>query len=177
MVKEEKKGELNVDNISLVLNSYNDIFSSFDPRVYSEKALSDDFLIECEKAAVDKEEDFELRLLIPRHKRNINDEIKIKKRLKSHFQKHFDKESKKVKAIRREGLIWFFVGAIVMVAATFLYNQEGFWFNLLFIMAEPASWFMFWEGLYKVFIEYKANLDDYEFYKKMNKAQIYFLNY
>ena len=33
-------------NVSLVLESYNDIFSDFDPRNYSERALSDDFLIE-----------------------------------------------------------------------------------------------------------------------------------
>ena len=76
-------------NISLILDSYNDIFSSFDPRPYNEKALSDDFLIECKRAARDKDDHgFELILSVPKLKRNVNDEFKIKKRLREHFHKH-----------------------------------------------------------------------------------------
>jgi hypothetical protein len=101
-------------NISLVLDSYDDIFSDFDPRPYSEKPLSDDFLIECKRAARDKEAGLELRLLVPKQKRNIYEEAKIKKRLKNHFQKHFHEKAKEIKALKREGFIWFFIGAIVM---------------------------------------------------------------
>ena len=85
----EKEVEIKEGNISLILESYNDIFSSFDPRPSSERALSDDFLIECKRSARDKEGVFELRLLLPPHKRNTNEEAMIKKRLKDHFKKHF----------------------------------------------------------------------------------------
>ncbi|MBI2151367.1 hypothetical protein HYU21_01420, partial [Candidatus Woesearchaeota archaeon] len=46
MNKKEERIEFEVreGNISLVLDSYDDIFSDFDPRDYSEKALSEDFL-------------------------------------------------------------------------------------------------------------------------------------
>jgi len=54
-MKEEDKSNKRND-ITLLLDSYNDIFSSFDPRPYSEKSLSDDLIIECKKAAIDKEE-------------------------------------------------------------------------------------------------------------------------
>ena len=37
-------------NISLILESYTDIFSDFDPRPYDQRTLSDDFLLECKKA-------------------------------------------------------------------------------------------------------------------------------
>lgn len=40
--------------ISLVLDTYDDIFSDFDPRPYGERALSSDFLDEAKKAARDK---------------------------------------------------------------------------------------------------------------------------
>jgi len=75
-------------NISLILDSYNDLFSDFDPRNYSERTLSDDFLLECKRAARDRDPkmNFELRLLIPKTRRNANDELIIKHRLKSHFR-------------------------------------------------------------------------------------------
>ena len=48
---------LGLSNISLSLNSYDDIFSGFDPRPYSQRALSDDFLAESKRASRDKELD------------------------------------------------------------------------------------------------------------------------
>src|SRR3989344_8520573 len=88
-----KVSNLREGNISLILDSYDDIFSDFDPRDYSEKSLSDDFLVECKKAAIDKNDKLELRFLVPKQKRNLIEEVLIKKRLKEHFQKHF-KEKK-----------------------------------------------------------------------------------
>ena len=51
----EREVSLREGNISLILDSYNDMFSDFDPRSFSERALSDDFLSECKRAARDKD--------------------------------------------------------------------------------------------------------------------------
>ena len=96
-------------NISLILDSYDDLFSDFDPRPYAQRALSDDFLVECKKASVVKKSKIELRLMAPKHKRNHFDEVKIKKRLKEHFHKHFKNEENKIRKIRVNGLFWFFI--------------------------------------------------------------------
>ena len=78
-------------NISLILDSYEDIFSSFDARRHSEKALSTDFLDEAKRASRDKDSgSIELKLLIPKNKRQLGEEIIIKKRLKRHFQHHYN---------------------------------------------------------------------------------------
>ncbi len=182
MIKEEKEenkeeAKLREGNISLVLNAYQDIFSDFDPRDYLEKSLSDDFLVECQRAARDKGTGFELRLLMPKHKRNIIEETKIKKRLKTHFQKHFKEQEKEIKDIKKSGIIWFFIGSIIMLISTYLYKYPGFIFEFLFIISQPAGWFTFWEGLGKIFIHSKEKLPDFDFYKKMSEAEIYFLNY
>ncbi len=179
-MKQKEEVTLREGNISLILDSYEDIFSDFDPRPYNSKALSDDFLSECKRAAkapIDKGEKLELRFLVPKHKRNTNDEYEIRKRLRNHFQKHFREKEKEIKTIKRDGLIWFFLGAIVMIAATFFYKLPGFLFNLLFIIFEPAGWFFFWEGLGKIFKDANQKKPDYEFYRKMAKAHIYFLDY
>jgi hypothetical protein len=177
---EQLKTELAKEgNISLILDSYDDLFSDFDPRPYSEKALSEDFLDECNRAVRDKEDGAELRLLVPQQLRRHAEEAKIKKRLKSHFQKHFEEQKRKVKHTRLEGLMWFFIGTVVMIGAAFLYPYEGvnFFLTLLFVVSEPAGWFLFWEGLDKFLMEYKRQLPKYLFYKKMSKLEIYFMNY
>jgi hypothetical protein len=173
-------------NISLVLDSYDDLFSDFDPRPYSEKALSDDFLFECKRAAREKEKYLELRLLVPVHKRKIHEETIIRRRLKEHFKKHSKEEEKIVKKIKREGLYWCFIGSIVLIISTFLYEFKlslgsGFFsrilIDFLFIISQPAGWFIFWEGLGKIFIVSREKSSNYEFYKKMSEANINFFNY
>jgi hypothetical protein len=166
-------------NISLILDSYDDIFSDFDPRPYELKALSDDFLLECKRAAEDKQKEIELRLLIPKHKRNLNDEPKIRKRLRNHFQKHYqEKQEDKIK-IRKQGILWFSLGAGLIVLSTLLYTQtyRGFLFTLLFVLSEPAGWFTIWTGLEKIFIESRKKMPHLKFYKKMSKTKINFYSY
>lgn len=86
---------LQMANISIILDNYDDIFSDFDPRPYSERALSHDFLRECKKASIDKDDTgLELRLMIPKDKRNFATELLIRKRLKAHFLKHYDLKKK-----------------------------------------------------------------------------------
>jgi len=178
MVKEQAN-ECNAKegNISLILDSYDDIFSDFDPRGYSERSLSDDFLAECKKVALDKGEKLELRIMVPRKLRNIRDEIKIKKRLKSHFHKHYLEKQSEVRKVKKLGVSWFLMGTILMITSTLLYDQTGFIFKLLEVMLTPAAWFMFWEGLGKVLIYSKEKEPDFKFYRKMAHSQIFFLSY
>jgi len=164
-------------NISLILDSYDDLFSDFDPRPFAERALSDDFLVECKKASVVKKTKIELRLMVPKHKRNHFDEVKIKKRLKEHFHKHFKEEESKIRKIKAGGFFWFFLGVALMLFGGFMLTESGFLPKLFMIMAEPAGWFFFWEGLNKVFIYAKEKAENHDFYKKMANADIYFLDY
>jgi hypothetical protein len=178
-IKEEKlQEELQQASISLVLDTYDDIFSDFDPRPYSERALSDDFLLECKRAARDKEQGFELILSIPKKLRSIADENKIRKRLRDHFRKHHTEKEKQVTSIKKEGLIWVGVGTMLMLAATALETYtKSFSINLLTIIMEPASWFSFWEGLAKIFIRSKEAEPEALFYHKMANAIFTFREY
>jgi len=167
-------------NISLILDSYNEIFSDFDPRNYSQRAISDDFLSECKRAVREKTVgDFELRLLVPEKIRIVKDEEVIKKRLKEHFKKHLDIESKNIFKMKKEGFKWFLIGTVIMVLDTLLvaYTTRNFFLNFLIIILEPAGWFSFWEGLGKIFIHSKDKFPDYDFYEKMSSSKIYFVNY
>lgn len=176
LTEEEKMRQ---GNISLILESYNDIFSDFDPRGYSEKALSDDFLLECKRAARDKDPEmgFELRILLPKNKRNLSDESRIKQRLKLHFHKHFKEKHDEIKSIKREGISWIVIGLVFIFLATIIYAYKGFIFNLLFVIFEPAGWFTLWSGLDKIFITARGKKSELDFYRKMANAKIIFISY
>ncbi len=51
---DSKQSMLKLTEISILLNSYNDIFSAFDPSEYSERNLSDDFIIQAKKYSIIK---------------------------------------------------------------------------------------------------------------------------
>ncbi|MFH1210697.1 MAG: hypothetical protein V1645_02160 [archaeon] len=164
-------------NISLVLDSYDDIFSDFDPRPYDQKALSDDFLLECKRAAEGKKAEVELRLLIPKHRRNTDAELKIRKRLRNHFQKHSKEKEEEKRRIRRKGIILFIIGSILILATTLVYQKEGFLYTLLIVILEPAGWFTIWTAFERIFIDSNEKVPDLGFYKVMSKTKVNFYSY
>ena len=178
-----KKGELKKyaesgAGIPLVIDSYEDIFSDFDPRPYSNKALSGDFLLECKKASTDKEGRIKMRFFLPKNKRNLLEEIKIKKRLKEHFNKHLRGKRREISGMKMEGAFWAFMGAVMMVVSAFFFGKQdlSFGIHLLTTLVQPAGWFFLWEGLAKILINPKEKLPDYYFYKKMSGSDISFAN-
>lgn len=65
---------MKLTEINILLSSYSDIFSDFDPSAYSERTLSDDFIIQTKKISKNKSgKTMSLRLLLPANKRNEKD--------------------------------------------------------------------------------------------------------
>lgn len=177
IVVESDEIVLREGNISLILDSYDDIFSDFDPRPYSDKTLSDDFLLECKKASSSKDKKSELRLLVPRHKRNLGYESNIKKRLKNHFQKHHREKLEEQRKIRKQGFLLAVTGTLLILGATSLYEHKGFLYSLLLVILEPAGWFTVWTGFEKMFESKAEKIEDLGFYKKMAGLKISFYSY
>ncbi len=178
-----KKGDLKKyiesgAGIPLVLDSYDDIFSDFDARPYSHKALSGDFLVECKKASADKEGKIKLRFFLPKNKRNPLEEIKIKKRLKDHFFKHLREKRREIRKIKLIGSFWVLLGALMMLLSAFFFEKQNlsFLITLLITLVQPAGWFFLWEGLGKILITPKEKIPEYNFYKKMSGSEISFAN-
>ncbi|MFA6462048.1 MAG: hypothetical protein WCV90_07330 [Candidatus Woesearchaeota archaeon] len=167
--------------VSLWLDSYGDIFSDFDSRPLSQRAMSQDFLDEARRATQDLiSESFSFRLLMPDKLRNLNDEKTIRKRLKDHFQKHYKLLEKEQKGIVKRGAALSILGFILMVGAALIshYTLDGFWYTLLIIFCEPAGWFTLWWGLDHIFYFGKAKKPDYLFYERMNNhAEVNFGSY
>ncbi len=162
--------------IRMQLESYNDIFSDFDPRPFSEKALSDDFLAEAKKASGDKTEEIDILFFIAKQKRDAKDEITIKKRLLAHFKRHHLLLHEERKKLVKSGMIFITIGIILMFLATFFIFQyeHNIFASFSIILLEPASWFLFWEGLNLIIFTSKKKEHELVFYKKMSRARIFF---
>ncbi len=178
----EKKRILSMSEISLILDNYDDIFSKFDPRPYSERGLSEDFLSEIKKGCKDKSTgQVELTFLVPSTIKDPQRELLIEKRLKNHFQKHYDIVNKDIWAVRRTGGMWVLIGAGLSVIATLLYSHSNVSNNVLdnfaFVLFEPASWFVMWAGFEQIFNTWKKDKGDLDFYKRMTESKISFLPY
>jgi len=177
MFKDKKR--LEHGEISFKINSYDDIFSSFDSRGYDKKALSDDFLSELKRSSHDKSSITELKLSISRNKRN-NNEAEIKKRLNNHFIKHLNILNHEYKSIINEGIIFIFSGILLMFIATFIlfyFSEKSLFLTFLVIVLEPGGWFLFWEGLGLIVFKSKEIKPIRDFYRKMSEARITFLSY
>jgi hypothetical protein len=178
---EAKANFVQMTEIGLAIDTYDDIFSDFDPRPYSQRALSDDFLLEAKKASKEKVSGMvELKFLVPSEKRKADQENIIKKRLHEHFKKHHDILHNEIRQIIGRGIYFVIAGIILMFIATlimFKYPDKSILTNFLIILLEPGGWFFFWEGLGQIVFEAKKKRPDLEFYEKMATSEISFLSY
>ncbi|SRR3989344_3402024 len=178
---ENRKNLFHSSKISISINNYGDIFSDFDPRPYSQRALSDDFLSETKKASLDKQAGkFELDFLLPQRKRNLDNEKIIKRRLRMHFNRHYDLAKSEMSHIIKKGAAFSVMGIIFMFSATLLhfkFSEPSLLISFFIVLLEPAGWFSFWEGLYQIVFESKTVKPELDFYTKMSKCKINFLSY
>lgn len=168
--------------VSLLLDGYDDIFSSFDPRPHTQRALSVDFLSEAKRATRETEGgEFELRLMLPASKRSIEKENGIRKRLREHFRKHATLLEGEKKGVFNQGLFFIAFGVIFMFVAAYILfaysSSRNLFGEFLIVLLEPGGWFLFWEGLDLIIFESKKEKADLEFYRKMTKSEIVFSHY
>ncbi|MFA6888961.1 MAG: hypothetical protein WC254_05705 [Candidatus Woesearchaeota archaeon] len=171
---------LKLSEISIWLDTFDDIFSDFDPRPYSVRSLSDDFLIEMRKAIKEKEIDsFELRLLIPKDKRSTENEKIVRKRLHDYFKKQYHLYNQDFKTLKMYGILYSLLGFILMFVSSYISTiDSSFWlFNFIFVILEPTGWFMTWYGLEQLFYKVPQKKEELSFFGKMARCTIEFISY
>lgn len=164
--------------VQLTLDSYQDLFSDFDPRPYSERGLSDDFLHELKSAVKEiTVEDFELILSLPAKERDPELEKIIKERLHGYFKKHDQFLLREKRELIKSGIWLTMFGLLIMCMAWFLsWQDDNKMMSLLKVILEPAGWFMSWGGLDRLFFLPLKSKHSLVFYKKAIGAKIVFVN-
>ena len=165
--------------ISLWLDSYDDIFSDFDPRLFSERNISDDFLDEIKKVSMENDLSVnEIKLLLPAKQRQEATELIIIKRLRTFFNDNYHYHLRKKKDERKRGLLFIFIGVVMMVLASVIssYRSSNFLMNTLLMVLEPSGWFLVWSGMDFLIQTSKKEKIELCFYEKISKSKIIFGN-
>ena len=166
--------------VGIWLDSYNDIFSDFDPRHYSERSLSDDFVAEVKKVSREKnDKKMSLKLSLPTSMRNQDEEKLINERLHGYFKNMHRQIKQEEKKTGRKGAYFVLAGVLLMFIASIISYREAdrFYMHALLILFEPAGWFFLWSGLDHLIYFSKRRKSELEFYSKMAKADILFISY
>jgi hypothetical protein len=165
--------------VSIWIDTYDDIFSDFDPRPYRERSLSVDFLDEAKRYTREKGGKLQVRILAPNSIRNARMEAVVKKRLQEHFKRHANIVTKDQDTTKRRGWRFIITGTVILLMATVIvhYGEEGFFKDFLTVLFEPAGWFTIWSGFDMVVLRPNDLQPDLDFYKKMESADIVFESY
>ncbi len=167
-----------LQEMSIAIDTFEDIFSDFDPRDYTKRDLSDDLLNELKHRYKEaKSGQFEVIFHAPKM---IHDETKEKiivQRIKNHFRHIANQNKKDIDSLRRRGLLYIGVGVVILALFTFANYHD--WLSdlnleILGVLFVPLGWFGVWEGFSKVVdIPWKLT-DEQNFNLKMTKANYQF---
>jgi hypothetical protein len=179
-IRESKKHVIRhgrTDIVNMWLDSYDEIFSDFDPSPYSHRIISDDFTTEAKKISRDKDKYLkELNIYVPEYMRDQEVEEIIKRRLHSFFGNKLQSYINEFKQIKRKGMLYVLFGVMILTFITYLLSVKTFSgiIQFVFIAAEPAGWFTIWMGLDYMFFTNKLKKPDMEFYRKVYSSKIFF---
>ncbi len=159
------------------LDRYEEIFSDFDPSPFSHRIVSDDFISEARRISIDKTGHIkEFNLYLPENLRNEHEEEIIKKRLHDFFVMRFHKYVKEFSDVRKKGMIFALLGIMLLAIITYLFSLKTYSeiMQFIFIVAEPAGWFLIWMGIDNMFFTNKPKKPDMELFRRLSKAGIHF---
>lgn len=166
-------------DLNIWIDSYDDLFSDFDSRHFSERAVSDDFILQMHKLAEEKEDFIKtIRFQIPAKMRDEKSEKIIIDRLTSDFRREYIRFSSELNASRRNGVIMALIGLIAFATTVVIMSLEGneLWQNMLRVLFEPAGWFLIWSGLDKIFFSGKPIKRKRDFYARLEKSKVEFVS-
>ncbi|HNT61174.1 MAG TPA: hypothetical protein PKJ97_04325 [Candidatus Bilamarchaeaceae archaeon] len=147
---EDRKASSILGLIHMSLDSYDDIFSDFDPSPYSERLLSEDFVLEARRRYAERKGGgLELRFSLPAKLRSPKVESLIKRRLKDHFNNKAREGEAEVMKSRMRGAMYFGAGFAVLFFVAFSPDIEllSGLSRFLEVLLVPVGWFGMFGGV------------------------------
>lgn len=166
-----------MNEISLWLDSYDDIYSVFDSRHYLKRRISEDFVDELRIAFKYKHEQPEaVSLLLPANRRNSEIENAIATSLKEQISERREILDKKLRNTWRWGVSLSVAGLLVMLVDSIIVYKAGpsYVGALVKVVMEPAGWFMIWRGLDLLTYDYRTTKRERKFYLAVERLHVYF---
>ncbi|ELR68476.1 hypothetical protein C900_00310 [Fulvivirga imtechensis AK7] len=171
------RGQEEITHVSLWIDTYDDIFSGFDPRSFSERALSDDFIMQVRKVSKEIRTKISvLKLLVPAGTQHTEHERMIRKRLQNYFYNMYQQLYEEYRSVKVRGVYFTISGLSLMIIASYLsyLNLADFYTSLLLVLSEPGGWFLFWTGLDHLVTFSRSQKNEMDFYTRMSNVHVEF---
>ncbi|MCI0504304.1 hypothetical protein L0Y65_06380 [Candidatus Micrarchaeota archaeon] len=156
------------------IDSYEDIFSDFDPSPIEKRLLSEDFIYELRRrhAATGKGE-FVVNFTLPKSMRSEKTEALIRKRIKEHFKSRVREIERKAREKADNGSHRLLAGVLLTIAL-FLFPQLEI-VPVLTILS-VLIWYSLWSGLENVLEASSSLRRKKAFAEKFMKAEYSFIS-
>ena len=165
--------------IAIVIDSWDDVFSDFDPRPLNKRTVSGDFIDELKKRHLEtRKGDFVISIYAPLMLQNKESEKMVRQRLKRHFQQQYLSQKKELGGRRIRGAVFVLIGISslsFLTLATYFQFLSRLTIDIASIVLMPLGWFGFWEGLSKLIDTSPVILQEAEMFQKLAKASYRFL--
>lgn len=164
--------------VGIVIDTWDDIFSDFDPRPLGERTVSEDFLDELRKRYKETgTSDFVITIYAPVSLKSEDSEKMVTQRLKKHFRYKLLQKKKVLSFIRIRGLIFVLIGICslsFLTLATYYKFLSELAIQIAGIFLMPLGWFGFWEGLSKLVDTSPVVIQDKKLFEKLSKSKYHF---
>jgi len=176
--KKEEEHIQDIQDISVAIDTWDDIFSDFDPGPIEKRVLSEDFLTEIKKRFRESRRgQVTVTFLAPAALKDEEFEHKVIKRLKQYFKFRSLSVLQEINDLRRRGFYFVLTGICSLAVLTLLtYYQtfSGLALELVGIILMPLGWFGIWEGFSRIIEPSPYMLQDYGIFSMLAKATIRF---
>jgi hypothetical protein len=175
---DDKNGPQTISDVlqtaDIALDSYDDIFSDFDPSPYSRRILSADFLKELHRRYSEtKKGDIAVKFTLPRALRSERKEGLVKKRIKDYFKERLKGIEKKTKEKFQKGIFRLLMGVAISVAVFIFPELDTV---PLVTLLSVLIWFELWSAYDNLFDVPVKLRREKAFYEKFIKADYSFLS-
>ena len=174
MIKTQQRFR-DIKQVDIAIDTWDDVFSDFDPRPLNERILSEDFIAELKKRYRQTPRgSYRVTILAPKNLKDEQVETTVVQRLKKHFKYLSLQRQKEIIQIRVKGAIFVLFGICFL---TFLTLAAYFkWFGdlaieIVGIVVMPLGWFGIWEGFSKIVDTSPKFSQEEIFFDKLAKAQ------
>lgn len=161
--------------IAVVIDSWDDIFSDFDPRPLNERTLSGDFMDELKKRYLETPRgNMQIIIYAPVALKDEKSEQMVVRRLKTHFKYVAIDVRREMTQMRWRGVVFLCVGfsaLAFLTVATYLKFMSPVAFSVVEIPLMPLGWFGMWEGFSKLLDTMPRQAEKEDLYDKLSKAR------
>ena len=167
-----------IKEISIAIDTWDDIFSDFDPRPLSIRTLSEDFIAEFKKRYREtRKGSLLVTIYAPISLKDNESEKAVIQRLKKHFKHRSMQRQKELGRIRRRGIIFVIMGICslgFLTISTYFQLFKELTIEILSIIFMPLGWFGIWEGFSKIVDTSPLFIQEEILFNKLSKANYQF---